>query len=76
MLMMSGLTHVEWEDLTEAAPVVVVCILMPMTFFIATGIATGFVSYVIIKLVCGRAKDLNAGVAVIAALFMLKFIFL
>ena len=75
MLMMSGLTHVEWEDLTEAAPVVVVCILMPLSFSIATGIAMGFVSYVIIKLVCGRAKELNIGVAVIAALFILKFIF-
>ncbi|RYV03395.1 guanine permease [Shewanella sp. OPT22] len=76
MLMMAGLTHVEWEDLTEAAPVVVVCILMPLSFSIATGIAMGFVSYVLIKLVCGRAKELNVGVAVIAALFMLKFIFM
>ena len=75
MLMMSGLTHVEWEDLTEAAPVVVVCILMPLSFSIATGIAMGFVSYVLIKLVCGRAKELNLGVALIAALFMLKFMF-
>ena len=75
MLMMSGLTHVEWEDLTEAAPVVVVCILMPLSFSIATGIAMGFVSYVLIKIICGRAKELNLGVAIIAALFMLKFIF-
>ena len=75
MLMMAGLTHVEWEDLTEAAPVVVVCILMPLSFSIATGIAMGLVSYVLIKIVCGRAKELNLGVAVIAALFMLKFIF-
>ncbi|MFA7517241.1 NCS2 family permease, partial [Shewanella sp.] len=54
ILMMSGLVHVEWEDLTEAAPVVVVCILMPLTFSIATGIAFGIISYAAIKLLTGR----------------------
>ncbi|WP_133407787.1 NCS2 family permease [Parashewanella tropica] len=75
MLMMAGLTHVEWEDLTEAAPVVVVCILMPLSFSIATGIALGFISYVLIKILCGRAKELNLGIAIIAALFLAKYAF-
>lgn len=75
ILMMSGLVHVEWEDLTEAAPVVVVCILMPLTFSIATGIAFGIISYVAIKLLTGRFRDLNLGVIVLAALFMAKFIY-
>ena len=74
ILMMSGLIHVEWEDLTEAAPVVVVCILMPLTFSIATGIAMGFISYAVIKLMSGRYKDLNVGVVVLALLFIAKFI--
>lgn len=75
ILMMSGLVNVEWEDLTEAAPVVVVCILMPLTFSIATGIALGFISYAAIKLLTGRYKDLSVGVVVLAAMFVLKFIF-
>ncbi len=75
ILMMSGLMHVQWEDLTEAAPVVVVCILMPLTFSIATGIAMGFIAYTVIKLVCGRYKDLNIGVVVLAMLFIAKFIY-
>ncbi|SQH77919.1 conserved hypothetical protein; putative inner membrane protein [Shewanella benthica] len=75
ILMMSGLMHVEWEDLTEAAPVVVVCILMPLTFSIATGIAMGFISYAVIKLISGRYKDLSVGVVVLAALFIAKFIY-
>ncbi|MBL4813941.1 MAG: NCS2 family permease [Shewanella sp.] len=75
ILMMSGLIHVEWEDLTEAAPVVVVCILMPLTFSIATGIAMGFISYAVIKLMSGRYKDLSVGVVVLAALFIAKFIY-
>ncbi|QHD52193.1 NCS2 family permease [Shewanella algae] len=73
ILMMSGLVHVEWEDLTEAAPVVVVCLLMPLTFSIATGIAFGFIAYTAIKLLCGRFRDLNAGVVALALLFILKF---
>ena len=72
ILMMSGLVHVEWEDLTEAAPVVVVCLLMPLTFSIATGIAFGFIAYAAIKLLCGRFRDLNAGVVALALLFILK----
>ncbi|MCL1037279.1 NCS2 family permease [Shewanella submarina] len=75
ILMMSGLVHVEWEDLTEAAPVVVVCILMPLTYSIATGIAFGFISYAAIKLMSGRYRDLTAGVVVLAALFVAKFAF-
>ncbi|MGI2258097.1 NCS2 family permease [Shewanella sp. GXUN23E] len=75
ILMMSGLVHVEWEDLTEAAPVVVVCILMPLTYSIATGIAFGFIAYAAIKLASGRYRDLTAGVVVMAALFIAKFAF-
>ncbi|MGS0680593.1 NCS2 family permease [Shewanella sp. 125m-7] len=75
ILMMSGLVHVEWEDITEAAPVVVVCILMPLTFSIATGIAMGFISYAVIKLMSGRYKDLSFGVLILAALFIAKFIY-
>ncbi|MEJ6518626.1 NCS2 family permease [Shewanella bicestrii] len=75
ILMMSGLVHVEWEDLTEAAPVVVVCILMPLTFSIATGIALGIISYAAIKLLTGRFSDLNIGVLVLAVMFIAKFIY-
>lgn len=75
ILMMSGLVHVEWEDLTEAAPVVVVCILMPLTFSIASGIALGIVSYAAIKILTGRFSDLNVGIIVLAALFVAKFVY-
>ena len=75
ILMMSGLVHVGWEDLTEAAPVVVICILMPLTFSIATGIALGFISYVAIKLMSGRYKDLSLCIVILAILFVAKFIY-
>jgi AGZA family xanthine/uracil permease-like MFS transporter len=75
ILMMSGLVHVDWDDLTEAAPVVVTCLLMPLTFSIANAIGLGFISYAVIKLITGRVKDLNSGVVVVAALFIAKFIY-
>jgi AGZA family xanthine/uracil permease-like MFS transporter len=75
ILMMSGLVHVEWEDLTEAAPVVVVCILMPLTFSIASGIALGIISYAAIKILTGRFSELNVGIIVLAALFVAKFVY-
>lgn len=75
ILMMSGLVNVDWEDLTEAAPVVVTCLLMPLTFSIANAIGLGFISYAAIKLMTGRFKDLNSGILVVAGLFIAKFIY-
>lgn len=75
ILMMSGLVSIDWRDLTEAAPVVVVCLLMPLTFSIADGISLGFISYAAIKLLSGKGREVHISVWVLAALFTLKFIF-
>ncbi|GAA4878065.1 NCS2 family permease [Ferrimonas pelagia] len=76
ILMMSGLVHVEWDDLTEAAPVVLTAIMMPLTFSIAHGIAIGFITFAAVKLLSGRYKEVSLPVAVLAVLFVLKFAFL
>lgn len=75
-LMTSGLSQIDWEDITDAAPALITALGMPLTFSIAHGIALGFITYVAIKLVSGKLKDLNAALLVIAALFVLKFVFL
>ncbi|WP_163930675.1 NCS2 family permease [Paraferrimonas sp. SM1919] len=74
ILMMSSLKDVDWKDITEAAPVGVVCLLTPFTFSIASGIGLGFIAYAMIKLLSGKTKDLNLGVVVIALAFAAKFI--
>lgn len=74
ILMMSGLVNIDWHDLTEAAPVAVVCLMMPLTYSIAEGIAMGFVSYAAIKLLAGRAKEVHYGIWILAAIFLAKFI--
>ncbi|MGB1297575.1 MAG: NCS2 family permease [Psychrobium sp.] len=68
-LMLAGLISVEWEDLTEAIPVVITAIVMPLTMSIANGIALGFISYTLIKLAAGRHKQLNALVIVLSIFF-------
>ncbi|MFD2179419.1 NCS2 family permease [Veronia pacifica] len=73
ILMMSGLVNVNWRDLTEAAPVGVVCLMMPLTYSIASGIGLGFISYCAIKALSGKAKDVHISIWVLAVLFLLKF---
>jgi AGZA family xanthine/uracil permease-like MFS transporter len=73
VLMARGLAEIEWDDLTEAAPAVVTAFAMPFTFSIADGIAFGFISYTMIKLMAGRHKDLSLSVWVITGLWIMKF---
>ncbi|MGL6258216.1 NCS2 family permease [Vibrio sp. WXL103] len=74
ILMMSGLVSVDWRDLTEAAPVVVTCLLMPLTFSIAEGITLGFISYAVIKTMSGKGRDVSISVWVMSAIFVVKYI--
>ena len=70
VLMMSSLAKVDWDDLTEAAPVAVVTLMMPLSFSIAHGIELGFIAYAAIKLLSGRYKDVSVSVWVLAVLFL------
>ncbi len=75
VLMMGQLSHLHWDDITEAVPAVVVLVMMPFTFSIAHGIAFGFISFVAVKLLAGRASEVSPIVWALAALFALKFAF-
>jgi AGZA family xanthine/uracil permease-like MFS transporter len=73
-LMARGLTEVEWNDITEAAPAVITALAMPFTFSIADGIAFGFISYAGIKLAAGRFRDIHPAVGILAVLFVIKYV--
>ncbi|MCA0247800.1 MAG: NCS2 family permease [Proteobacteria bacterium] len=73
-LMARGLTEVEWNDITEAAPAVITALAMPFTFSIADGIAFGFISYAGIKIAAGRFRDVHPAVGVLAVLFVIKYV--
>lgn len=73
VLMLAGLVNVRWDNLSEAVPVAVVCITMPLTFSIAHGIAFGFISYVAVRVFSGQFKEINISVLILALLFLAKF---
>ncbi|MCG4452138.1 NCS2 family permease [Pseudomonas sp. MMS21-TM103] len=72
VLMMSSLAQIDWDDLSVAAPVVIAALAMPLTFSIANGIAFGFISWTVVKLLAGRWRDLNPALVVLSVLFVIK----
>ena len=74
VLMIQGITHIDWEDITEAVPAFLTIVFMPFTYSIADGIAMGFISYALVKLFTGKAKTVPYMVWIIAALWVFKFI--
>lgn len=72
-LMLSEIVHVNFEDLTDAFPVFLTVIGMPLTYSIATGLGLGFISYTLIKIFTGRYKELHWMMYIIAILFVINF---
>ncbi|TRO31328.1 NCS2 family permease [Pseudomonas putida] len=72
VLMASGLAEINWDDVTEAAPVVVTALAMPLTYSIANGIAFGFIAWTAVKLISGRRRDLNPALVILSILFVIK----
>ena len=75
-LMVSAIIKVDFEDLTEAVPAYLCLIAMPLMYSIAEGIAIGVISYVVINLICGKAKKITPLMYILAVLFICKYIFL
>jgi adenine/guanine/hypoxanthine permease len=74
-LMAASLGALSFDDATDYIPALIIVLMMPLSYSIATGIGLGFIAYVAIKAMAGRVKEVNAAVAIIAAAFVLKLIF-
>jgi AGZA family xanthine/uracil permease-like MFS transporter len=72
-LMFVTARELTWGEIDEMFPVLVTAIVMPLTFTITTGIAAGFVTYVFLKLVRGRAGEVHPLMWVVALAFLLFF---
>jgi adenine/guanine/hypoxanthine permease len=72
-LMMMQVRGIDWDDLEIAIPAFLTIILMPFTYSISVGIGAGFVSYVVIKAVRGKAAQVHPLLWVVAALFVVYF---
>ena len=76
ILMLSSMEKLNWSDLSDLLPALVIIVMMPLTFSIANGIALGFLSYVIIKIFSGQLKAISSGAWFLTIIFLSKFIFL
>lgn len=76
VLMMRSMMEIDWKDVSEAAPAFFTLIFMPFAYSIADGIAMGFISYALIKLFCGRVKEVSYMVWIIAVLWAFKLLWL
>ena len=73
LLMMSGMQHLSWTDPTELLPALLTIIMVPLSFSIANGIAAGFLSYVLLKVITGKSADVTAAAWVMAVIFTARF---
>jgi len=73
VLMVRGLTEIDWEDVTEYAPAVLAAVVMPFTFSIAHGIAFGFIVYAAGKILTGRMSEASPILYIMAVLFVLLY---
>ncbi|WP_285725646.1 NCS2 family permease [Psychromicrobium xiongbiense] len=72
-MMVSQVGKIDWSDWGVAIPAFLTFTLMPFTYSIANGLGAGFVSYVIIRTVQGRAKEVHPLLWVVAAAFVVFF---
>jgi AGZA family xanthine/uracil permease-like MFS transporter len=73
LFMLSPVAKINFNDYTEAIPAFLTIIMMPLTYSIAEGIVFGMLSYVLLKVLTGRFKDVSIVMYVLAVLFVLKF---
>lgn len=75
-LMLRELVDIDWNDVTEVVPAVLTALGMPFTYSVANGVAFGFISYALLKLLTGRAREVPLMAWIIAVVFLFKFYYL
>ena len=77
-LMLTSATKIDFNDMTEAIPCFIAIIAMPFMYSISEGISMGVISYVVINVITGKAKEKKISLLmyILAVLFVLKYIFL
>ncbi|WP_329018280.1 NCS2 family permease [Micromonospora rifamycinica] len=73
-LMMTAVRTIDWTDYEIAIPAFLTITLMPFTYSISNGIGAGIISYVLLKLAKGRAREIHPLLYAVAALFVLYFL--
>ncbi|SMF64482.1 NCS2 family permease [Pseudobacteriovorax antillogorgiicola] len=76
LFMMSPIQSLDLEDYTEALPAFLTVVMMPFTYSIANGIIFGFLSYIVLKMISGKATEVKPLMYAIGVLFLAKFMLL
>ena len=76
LLMLEPIKNVPFDDFTESIPAFVCIIMMPLSYSISNGILLGMITYVLMNMICGKFKKITPAMYILAALFILKFIFI
>ena len=71
--MIRAIRDIKWDDMTEALPAFLTMIAMPFAYSISAGIAIGFISYAVGKLITGRIRECPIIVYVFAGLFIVQY---
>ena len=76
ILMLSGMEKLNWSNMIDLLPALIIIVMIPLTFSIADGIALGFLSYVVLKIGHGEISKISSGAWFLTLVFISKFIFL
>jgi adenine/guanine/hypoxanthine permease len=72
---MEGLAKINWKKFDDAFPSFAIILTMPLTSSIATGIAIGFITYPVIKLVSGKGKEVHPILYIFGIIFAIQMVF-
>ena len=75
-LILSGLQKLDWTNLSELIPSLIIVVMIPLTFSIADGISLGFIAFIVMKIASGNIKTISSGSWFLTLIFVSKFIFL
>jgi len=71
LMMTADMRHINWDDMTSAAPAWICAIMMPFGFSISHGIGLGFVAHTVLQLLTGKTSEIRPAVALVSVLYVL-----
>ena len=74
--MLQHVTEIDWSDMAVAVPAFLTITMIPLSFSIANGLAFGFTSFALLKVVLGQARSVNWFVYFLTVLFLVRFYYL
>ena len=74
--MLEPIKYIPFDDFSESIPAFICVIMMPLTYSISNGILLGMITYVLMNLITGKKNKVTPAMAILAILFILKFIFI